>query len=73
MPMTPDHQSWTRLDQLMVETEQLIAERGMERVVSSLLMQIGTAGRRMAFEKLRDARPKWRGDAPLVRETEAAA
>ncbi len=73
MPMTPDHQSWTRLDQLMVETEQLIAERGMERVVSSLLMQIGTAGRRMAFEKLRDARPEWRGDAPLVRETEAAA
>jgi hypothetical protein len=73
MSMTPDHQSWTRLDQLMVETERLIAERGLERVVSSLLMQMGTGGRRMAFQKLRDASPAWRGEAPLVRETEAAA
>lgn len=73
MPMTPDHQSWTRLDQLMVETERLIAERGMERVVSSLLMQIGTEGRRLAFEKLRDGQPAWRGDAPLVREPETTS
>lgn len=73
MPMTPDHGCWTNLTQLMVETTRQIEERGMECVVSNLLMRIGTKGRRFAFEMLRDAQPEWRGDAPLLRNADAAA
>ena len=66
MPMTPDHADWTMLTQLMVETTRQIDERGEETVIKAFLMQIGTAGRRTAFEMLRDASPQWRGDAPLA-------
>ena len=62
MPMTPDFPAdQSMLDQLCIETSRQIQERGMEKVVVALLQQFGFEGRQIAFEKLTQASPKWRG------------